>query len=88
MSHRRLHVACRTLLLFPTILVFATWTCGEETRKPKAAPWNIQSVRQQYYAGLDAARQDVVRQLEADGVTLSYNTDGTVVRDDAFEKAT
>jgi PKD domain len=56
--------------------------------KPARAPWNIQSVRQKYYAGLDAARTESIRQLEAEGLSLSYKADGTVVRDAAFEKAT
>jgi hypothetical protein len=77
----------RVLLLFASVLSLASQTFCEDITTPKAAPWNIQSVRQKYYAGLDAAREEAVRKIEAEGLTLSYNADGTVIHDEAFEKA-
>ena len=83
----RTRFAGQVLLLFASVLSLASQTFGQDIKPPKAAPWNIQSVRQKYYSSLDAAREDAVRQIEAQGLTLSYNTNGTVVRDEVFEKA-
>jgi len=88
MSHPPRCFTCCVLLLLASALFLANPTYGDETTPPKAAPWNVQSVRQRYYSSLDAARQEVVRQIEADGFTLSYNTDGTAIHDEAFERAT
>jgi hypothetical protein len=87
MRDLKTRLAGRVLLLFASVLSLAVPTFGQDIKPPKAAPWNIQSVRQKYYSSLDAARQDAVRQIEAEGLTLSYNTNGTVVRDEVFEKA-
>jgi hypothetical protein len=87
MSDLNTRLAGQVLLLITTVLSLAGPTFGEDLKPPKVAPWNIQSVRQKYYSGLDAARQEAVRQVESEGLTLSYNADGTVIRDEAFEKA-
>ncbi len=57
-------------------------------RSSTPAPFNIQQVRHRYYSGLDAAKAAAVRQIESEGLQLSYNADGTVIRDKAFDKAT
>lgn len=87
MSDLRTRLAGRVLLLLASVLSLASQTLGQDIKPPKTAPWNIQSVRQKYYAGLDAARDEAIRKIEAEGLTLSYNADGTVIHDEAFEKA-
>lgn len=87
MSNLKTRIAGRVLLLFASVLSLAGSVCGEDKKPLRTAPWNIQSVRQKYYAGLDAARQEAVRKIESEGLTLSYNADGTVIHDEAFEKA-
>lgn len=56
-------------------------------RESARVPFSIQEVRHRYYSGLDAAKTAAVRQIESEGLQLSYNADGTVIRDKAFEKA-
>ncbi len=64
-------------------------TLAQKAARPSTpAPFNIQQVRQRYYSGLDAAKAAAVRQIESEGLQLSYNADGSVIRDKAFEKAT
>lgn len=64
-------------------------TQAQKAARPATpAPFNIQQVRHRYYTGLDAAKAAAVRQIESEGLQLSYNADGSVIRDKAFEKAT
>ncbi|RLS58199.1 MAG: PKD domain-containing protein [Planctomycetota bacterium] len=88
MSHFRSRFAVPVMLLCASILALTGQIFGEDVLPRKSAPWNIQSARQKYYSGLDAARQEAIRQIEAEGLTLSYNADGTAIHDDAFDKAT
>lgn len=88
MSHRIPHLLGLVLLLLASVPFLAGRICGEDQPPLRTAPWNIQSARQKYYSGLDAARQEAVRQIEAEGLTLSYHADGTAIHDEAFEKAT
>jgi hypothetical protein len=60
----------------------------EQPRSRNEAPWSVQVARNKYYTGLDAARAEAIRKIEAEGLTLSYNTDGTVVPNTALDKAT
>jgi|GEM_PF-5006454 len=88
MSQVKSRLAGHILLLIVSVLTITRQACGDEIDRPKSAPWNIQAVRQKYYAGLDQARQEAVRKIEAEGLSLSYNTDGSVIHDEALEKAT
>lgn len=79
-------------LIFAALLYLGQpgWTQAQAT-PPSAAvkkvPCDVLAVRRQYYAGLDEAKREAVRRVEATGFKLSYNTDGSVVEDEACHKA-
>jgi len=79
-------------LIFASLLLTGrlAWTqdASRPTAEVKQAPFDVLAVRRQYYQDLDDAKKDAIRQVEAAGMPLSYNPDGTVVKDAAYREVT
>lgn len=86
-SSRHMILLQTSLVLIGLFFWLDSSLAQKRSGKPQAVPFNIQDVRHRYYSGLDAAKEAAIRQIESEGLQLSYNADGTVIRDKAFEKA-